>query len=47
MHENDLVDEFEKYGINEDKRELIKELILGEGDGLEPQKQFLYQVKLF
>lgn len=42
--ENGLIKDFEYYNLFEHERKLIKELIMGEGEILPPEKRFLYQV---
>ncbi|XP_046390260.1 deoxynucleoside triphosphate triphosphohydrolase SAMHD1-like [Ischnura elegans] len=44
LEKNDLIGEFEKYGLHERERRFIKDLILGKGDSCDQGKQFLFQI---
>ncbi|XP_022194966.2 deoxynucleoside triphosphate triphosphohydrolase SAMHD1 isoform X2 [Nilaparvata lugens] len=44
IEDNNLIGEFDRYGIDDTGRKLIKELIMGEGHILPDSKRFLYQI---
>ncbi|XP_046390256.1 deoxynucleoside triphosphate triphosphohydrolase SAMHD1-like [Ischnura elegans] len=44
LEKNDLIGEFEKYGLHECERRFITELILGKGDSCDQGKEFLFQI---
>ncbi|KAG8234076.1 hypothetical protein J437_LFUL013572 [Ladona fulva] len=44
LEKNDLIDDFNSFKLHEREIRFIKDLILGDGEPLDPKKQYLFQV---